>query len=244
MRRIYPTCILLFGMEDARFMSYTAVSHQGGDWEALASLLGSCQVVHLFIQSNDLYPSFSSEFHPQNHFNVNVFQMMKSFYLYLIHFCKASLPPPPPNMEIVNHNSPFPKGTSPHREWTPRCTVNVLSPSPISIFRHLTLVILSFLAETCTYWRQLRSSHMARRGEKNLVCRFSINHSSWLNTDQGSVVIGNLIQLLLGNEPRCGRKWTSSRTTYSTLLPEQCLLTDPRNPTSVERGVTLLFMLI
>ena len=59
---------------------------------------------------------------------------------------------------------------------------------------------------------------------------FRINHSSWWNTDQGSVVIGNLIQMLLGNEPRCGRKWTSTRTINSILLSQQSLLKDREIP--------------
>jgi len=32
-------------------MTYTAVSHQGGDQDDWASLLGSCHVFHLYIQS-------------------------------------------------------------------------------------------------------------------------------------------------------------------------------------------------
>lgn len=68
---------------------------------------------------------------------------------------------------------------------------------------------------------ELRSGHMVEEG----CCSadFRINHSSWWNTDQGSVVIGNLIQMLLGNEPRCGRKWTSTRTINSLLLSQQSL---------------------
>lgn len=68
---------------------------------------------------------------------------------------------------------------------------------------------------------ELRSGHMVEEG----CCSadFRINHSSWWNTDQGSVVIGNLIQMLLGNEPRCGRKWTSTKTINSILLSQQSL---------------------
>lgn len=129
----------------------------------------------------------------------------------------------------------------PHKEPIPRCTVNVHTPSPISTFRHFTPVFLSHLAvDVYILTTELRSGQM-ESGEKQknicgvvearlLLCRFTINHSSWQNADQGSVVIGNLIQMLLGNEPRCGRKWTSTRTINSILLSKQSLLKDRETP--------------
>lgn len=61
-------------------------------------------------------------------------------------------------------------------------------------------------------------------GERLLLCTFRINHSRWWNTDQGNVVIGNLTQMLLGNKPRCGRKWKkSTRTINSILLSKRSL---------------------
>lgn len=87
---------------------------------------------------------------------------------------------------------------------------------------------------------ELRSGHMEGKKQNKtklqcgwgrlLLCRFRINYSSWWNTDQGSVVIGNLIQMLLGNEPRCGRKWTSTRTINNILLSKQSLLKERETP--------------
>lgn len=95
---------------------------------------------------------------------------------------------------------------------------------------------LSFWQLTCTYWRQSwdqvtwREKKLQCGWGRLLLCRFRINHSSWWNTDQGSVVIGNLIQMLLGNEPRCGRKWTSTRTINSIILSKHSLLKERETP--------------
>lgn len=96
---------------------------------------------------------------------------------------------------------------------------------PYFLFWHLTLVFLSIVPDNVyILTTELRSSHMVKEG--CCFADFRINHSSWWNTDQASVVIGNLTHMLPGNEPRCGRKWTSTRTINSILFSKQSLPKD------------------
>ena len=102
-------------------------------------------------------------------------------------------------------------------------------------------ISFKFWQFTCTYCKQCWDQVTC--GGRLLLCRFIINHSRWWNTDQGSVVIGNVIQILLGNRPRCGRKCTSTRTINSIIVSQERFTERLINPTSVESRITL-FMLI
>lgn len=97
-----------------------------------------------------------------------------------------------------------------------RCGVHVLSWGHFSQFWQLKPGVSVFMAhETFILTTKLRGNNLEEGecdGGKPLLCWFTINHSSWWSTDLGRVVVGNQTQILQGNEPRCGRKWTSIRT--------------------------------
>lgn len=104
-------------------------------------------------------------------------------------------------------------------------------------------IFLWFLSgNMCILTTELRSGHMVEES----CCLADLekwggerNHPNWWNTEQGSVVIGNLIQMLLGNEPRCGRKWESTRTIKRILLFNQSL---PEKNREIPHLFTFVFM--